>query len=58
MNILPIFCAVDDFCLLFEPYWHRHLLERGGARRNKHSALALSEVMTILILFHCAGYRD
>lgn len=58
MNILPIFCDVDDFCLLFEPHWHQRLLQSGTARRNKPSALALSEVMTILILFHCSGYRD
>jgi hypothetical protein len=58
MNILPIFCDVDDFCLLFEPLWHQRLLQSGAARRNKPSALALSEVMTILILFHCSGYRD
>jgi hypothetical protein len=58
MNILPIFCDVDDFCLLFEPRWHQRLLQSGAARRNKHSALALSEVMTILILFHTSGYRD
>jgi hypothetical protein len=58
MNILPIFCEIDDFCLIFEPRWHRHLLQSGAARRNKPNALALSEVMTILVLFHCSGYRD
>lgn len=58
MNILPIFCDVDDFCLIFEPQWHQRLLQSGTTRRNKPSALALSEVMTILILFHCSGYRD
>jgi Transposase DDE domain len=58
MNILPLFCDVDDFCLLFEPQWHRRLLQSGTVRRNKPSALALSEVMTILILFHSSGYRD
>ena len=58
MNILPIFCDVDDFCLLFEPLWHQRLLQSGAARRNKPGTLALSEVMTILILFHSSGYRD
>jgi len=58
MNILPLFCDVDDFCLLFEPAWKRRLLSSGALRRNKPSALALSEVMTILILFHSSGYRD
>lgn len=58
MNILPIFCEIDDFCLLFEPLWHRHLLQNRVARRHKPKALALSEVMTILVLFHSSGYRD
>jgi hypothetical protein len=58
MDILPLFCDVDDFCLIFEPHWHRRLLQSRAVRRNKPSALALSEVMTILILFHASGYRD
>lgn len=58
MNILPLFCNIDDFCLFFEPLWRRRLLQTGAARRNKPSALALSEVMTILVLFHASGYRD
>lgn len=58
MNILPIFCEIDDFCLIFESLWHRRLLQTGAARRNKPSALALSEVITILVLFHSSGYRD
>ena len=58
MNILPIFCDIDDFCLLFEPHWHRRLLADGAKHRHKPSTLALSEVMTILVLFHSSGYRD
>jgi len=58
MDILPLFCDIDDFCRLFEPTWRRHLLASGAQRRHKPSALALSEVMTILVLFHASGYRD
>ena len=58
MNILPIFCDIDDFCLLFEPAWHCRLLADGAKHRHKPSTLALSEVMTILVLFHSSGYRD
>jgi Transposase DDE domain len=58
MDILPLFCDIDDFCLLFEPAWRRHLLTSGLCRRRKHGALSLSEVMTILVLFHASGYRD
>lgn len=56
MDILPLFCDIDDFCLLFEPRWERKLLET--RRRHRPSALCLSEVMTIITLFHASGYRN
>ncbi len=56
MNILPIFCDIDDFCLLFEPLWKRQLLET--RQRDRASALCLSEVMTIIVLFHASSYRN
>ena len=58
MDILPLFCDIDDFCLLFEPAWKRRLLASGKCRRHKPGALSLSEAMTILVLFHASGYRD
>jgi hypothetical protein len=56
VDILPLFCDIDDFCLLFEPLWKRQLLET--RRRNRPSSLCLSEVMTIVTLFHASGYRN
>ena len=56
MDILPLFCDIDDFCLLFEPLWQRRLLET--RQRNRPSALCLSEVMTIIVLFHASSYRN
>lgn len=56
MDILPLFCDIDDFCLLFEPLWEKKLLET--RRRNRPSALCLSEVMTIITLFHASSYRN
>lgn len=58
MDILPLFCDIDDFCLFFEPAWRRRLLASGAVRRHKPGSLSLSEVMTILVLFHASGYRD
>ena len=58
MDILTLFCDIDDFCSVFEPAWRRRLLASGERRRNKPGALSLSEVMTILVLFHASGYRD
>jgi hypothetical protein len=56
VDILPLFCDIDDFCLFFEPLWKQRLLET--RQRNRPSGLCLSEVMTIIILFHASRYRD
>jgi hypothetical protein len=56
MDILPLFCDIDDFCLLFEPYWRARLLDT--RQRHRVSTLCLSEVMTIIVLFHASSYRN
>jgi hypothetical protein len=56
MDILPIFCDIDDFCLLFEPLWKERLLE--SRERQRAATLCLSEVMTIIVLFHASSYRN
>jgi hypothetical protein len=56
VEILPLFCDIDDFCLLFEPLWQERLLET--RQRNRTSSLCLSEVMTIAVLFHASSYRN
>ncbi len=58
MDILPIFCDIDDFCLFFEPIWKQRLLVAHERQRNRPSTLCLSEVMTIIVLFHWSGYRN
>lgn len=57
MNILPLFFDIDEFCQWFEPVWNRHLLDENRRRRRRRRSLALSEVMTIMVLFHQSGYR-
>ena len=57
MSVLELFCAVDDFCQAFEPKWHQYCLTSADKRRNRRRELALSEIMTILILFHQSHYR-
>lgn len=56
MDILPLFCDIDDFCLLFEPHWQARLLDT--RQRHRASTLCLSEVMTIIVLFHASSYRN
>jgi hypothetical protein len=58
MDILPIFCEIDDFCQLFEPLWRRRLLAGMPRQRQRATTLCLSEVMTIIVLFHSSGYRN
>src|SRR5215212_8920592 len=57
MSVLEVFCHVDDFCRTFEPKWRAQCLMSGSKRRNRARELALSEIMTILILFHQSHYR-
>jgi hypothetical protein len=58
VDILPLFFDIDEFCKLFEPIWKAHLLGRTIKKRNRARSLLLSEVMTILVLFHQSGYRN
>lgn len=58
MDILTLFFDIDEFCRAFEPLWKQHLLAQDQMRRNRERTLSLSEVMTILVLFHSHGYRN
>ena len=59
MDILTLFCEIDDFFLAYERWEATHCLptdtplEMRGRPRQLHP----SEVMTILIAFHQSGYR-
>lgn len=55
MDIVALFCDIDDFCQHFAPWMQRHLL--ASQQRHRASQMHLSEVMTILVLFHLQGYR-
>jgi hypothetical protein len=57
MDIVALFYDLDKFAAEFEPLLRRHLLSDGKPHRNRRCRLHLSEVMTILVLFHASGYR-
>lgn len=57
-SLEELFCHIDDFCQTFEPQWRRQQLSSSGRRRRyRPRRLSLSEVLTILVHFHQAGYR-
>ncbi len=57
LQLIAMFCDIDDFCKQFTPIFTRHLLQAGHRHRVRRTGLALSEIMTILIAFHCSHYR-
>lgn len=56
MDIVQLFCEIDDFYKVFETVWRKHLLGSGRVR-NRPTRLSMSEVMTILVLFHQSDYK-
>jgi hypothetical protein len=48
MDTVSIFCAIDDFCKLFEPRWRQVLLAAASKQRDRKLSLCLSEVLTII----------
>lgn len=57
LRVLELFCPVDDCCHTFEPHWQWHLLSE-GTRRQRRGELRLRELLTMVIHFHQAHYRD
>ena len=60
MNIIALFCEIDDFFLAYEkwkPATHCLPRETPPETRGRPRKLHPSEVMTLLIAFHESGYR-
>ena len=58
MDIVTVFCEIDDFCLAFEPIFRQKLIADKVRQRNRLMKMQLSEVMTITVYFHSSGYRN
>ncbi len=56
-SITSLFCEIDDFCIEFEPTYNQNVIALGIKKRIRPSTMSLSEIMTIIILFHCSNYR-
>lgn len=58
MDILTVFCALDDFSQQYEAEIREKLLTSGERQRFKSPSLCVSEVMTIIVMFHASSYRN
>src|SRR5512144_1147278 len=57
-SFTELFCLRDDFCRRFEPAWERRQLTAGTRKRRRRSTLSLSELMTLVVLFHQLRFRQ
>lgn len=55
--ITEIFCDIDDFCKDFLKKQSLYLLPNSERSRDKVCQMALSEIMTIIVLFQMSHYR-
>lgn len=58
MSLLELFVHIDDFCQAFLPMWQHNLISDGSKKRRRNGQLTVSEIMTIIVHFHQARYRD
>ena len=56
-SLTDIFCQIDDFCNNFDSKFQHFFLNNPNKKRCKRCTISLSEIMTIVILFHMSGYR-
>lgn len=57
MSLLELFVEIDDICQAFEA-WAAGQQLPGKAKRGPRPSLSTSEIITLIIRFHQAGYRD
>lgn len=57
--LISQFIEIDDFVNMFEPFLQKKMLECAdkGKKRNRKTALHMSEIMTILAMYHQSGYK-
>jgi len=60
-DLIALFCSIDDFCQKFERELNQICIEEDTTSSRwwatRKSKMALSELMTIAVLFHSSGYR-
>lgn len=57
-SLLYVFTIVDDFCAQFEHKWSKNLLKKDFTKNSgRKTSMALSEVMTIVLVFQLSDYR-
>ena len=56
-NITALFVCLDEFCRSFEE-WEKHRLIDTGKKRHRSCSMCLSEMLTIMVLFHLSPCKN
>jgi hypothetical protein len=56
-RLTEVFCEVDDFCQAFDAQWQTYLLESDAAPRGPQPGLAVSEIITLLLVLHSSQFK-
>ena len=56
-DLTTLFCSVDDFWETFKKDWEEHKIGSGKPKRGPKAKFSISEMLTIVILFHQSNYR-
>lgn len=56
-NLVELFCSIDDFWKTFKSEWDSHLVDCKRLHRGPEPEMTISEMMTIVVLFHQSNYR-
>jgi hypothetical protein len=56
-DLTALYCHVDDFWKIFRCEWEQHLIDSKKAKRGPEPELSISEMMTVVILFHQSNFR-
>ncbi|MBL0941347.1 MAG: hypothetical protein IBJ00_01260 [Alphaproteobacteria bacterium] len=56
-NITALFFCLDEFCKSYEE-WEKHRLIDTGKKRDRSCQMSLSEMLTIMVLFHLSPCKN
>ncbi len=56
-DLVELFCSIDDFWKTFKLEWDTHLIDNKRNNRGPDPLMTISEMMTIVVLFHQSDYR-
>lgn len=57
VDLVALYCSVDDFWKAFKKELDKHLIDSGKQKSGPEPELSISEMLTIIIMFHQSNFR-